>query len=376
MEYNWDKNKLKLLKKEYLNLKNYTEGLLKEDLENIEYNLLQLDEMMYIITGSDSPISFENYIEYVDETNFLPKNTLINFQNIPAFIQNWLLNSMEVLEQFKESCKGIVIPKIHLTTQEIVCLSHDFFQWIPNKNYVKFIDKYLNKDERLLRIQNIVKSNPYVGSTFVFYYPYYIPYFLIEKDNTINDFCTLNHELAHGIYMASDTAVSRYNNHKFLFELEGYWFDFLSRIFLKEKKIVSSKTLEIIEYYEFIIFLDIVISFYIQSISVFLYQNKKAIHLENIVAPFQMKIDEDSLSLYLQEETSDLVTYALSFLVNSDLEKIADSDLEFAFLNFEQIRHNKSNNIEQNLYNHGITFMNDGYQNLQEKIRKLNLIKE
>lgn len=122
-------------------------------------------------------------------------------------------------------------------------------------------------------------------------------------------------------------------------------------------------------------------SFYLLSVAVSLYHSQKEIKIEKVNQKLienliSLQLDEDTLCEYLLDEPQDLITYTLSFLTSLDLEKLYTQDRDFAFHEFEEIRYNKTNDLERNLTNHGITFMQDGYQNLQEKIRKLSLIKD
>ena len=87
-------------------------------------------------------------------------------------------------------------------------------------------------------------------------------------------------------------------------------------------------------------------------------------------------IDKDLLKFYLKQDSNYLVTYIISFLISLDLENMAADDLEKAFYRFERIRYNKTNNIKHNLKSNGISFMSDGYKNLDNKIASLKLIKK
>lgn len=382
MEYNWDKDKIEKLKKEYINLKRHTSGLQKKDKMSIKNKLNLIKEMENILyLPKEKYFSFTFPTKYIDKTKYLPKYTWNNYQEVPKFIRKWVLNSIHAFDKYEDLADKQALPKFQLSDKELVELSHDFFNWLPNKNYTQIANKYMDKDEKLLRIQNDT-YNPYVGNTYPFSYPVYTPYFLIERQNNLNDFCTLNHEVAHGIFFASDTSISLFNNHQYLLELEGCFFDFLSLEFLKEKQIVSQEIIDKLYYNEFLEMLDSnIIAFYFQYLSIVIYQKQKKIHIKDInqkllelQLPFT--INESLLLSYLREDSKRVTRYAISFLTSLDLEKIYVQDRELAFSEFESIRYNKTNDLEKNLADHGITFMHDGYQNLQEKIQKLILTKD
>ena len=56
-----------------------------------------------------------------------------------------------------------------------------------------------------------------------------------------------------------------------------------------------------------------------------------------------------------------------------DLENIFDKDPEYAFFLFEKIRINKTVPFFDNLRKNEITFFEDDYKNLKEKINKISL---
>lgn len=382
MEYNWDKKKIETLKKEYIILKRHTNGLTKEDKIAINNKLKFIKEMLDILCPSKEKIfSFSLPTKYMDKTKYLPKYTWKDYQEIPEYICNWIVNSIQALQNYEDLVDKQNLSNFLLSDKELVELSHDFFRWLPNKNYVQKAEKYMDKKENLLRIQN-ASFNSNFGTTYPFSYPLYIPYFLINRENTINDFCTLNHEIAHGIFYASDNGISLASNHQYLLELEGNFFDFLSLEFLKEKEIVSKEVTHKLDFNEFLEMLDSsVVDFYFQYLGISLYSKHKRISMTDISQnllnqqiPFY--INETLLLFYLQEDSKELARCAISFLTSLDLEKLYTQDRDFAFHEFEAIRYNKTNDLEKNLTNHGITFMQDGYQNLQEKIRKLSLIKD
>ncbi len=382
MEYNWDKEKLKVLKQEYIDLKRHTSGLTKNDKSSIQEKLnmiIEIENMLCLPT--EYYLSLPTFPKYVDKTKYLPKSTFNTYQKVPIFIRKWILNTMHVLHSYESLPPLQYIPNFKLSDKELVGLSHDFFSWLPPKHYTQIADKYMDKKENLLRIQKKTYNTNY-GKTYPFTYPIYVPYFLIFRQDTINDFLTLNHEIAHGIFYASDTNVSTSNNHQFLLELEGYFFNFLSIEFLKEKKIVPLEITKKLYCNEFINILDTnFIAFYAQYLSLLLYKEEKKIEIEGITKKLleqqlTFEISESLLSSYLSEKSTELAKYALSALTSLDLEKMYTQDRELAFTNFEKIRYNKTNDIEKNLRDHGITFMDDKYQNLQEKMQQLSLTKK
>jgi len=86
----------------------------------------------------------------------------------------------------------------------------------------------------------------------------------------------------------------------------------------------------------------------------------------------KMYLDESILMESLQGNPQEEAKYTLSYLTSLDLEKIYESDPEYAFYLMKKIRNNKTENIFGNLKENGITFMSDGYQNLKRKVKSFN----
>ena len=117
--------------------------------------------------------------------------------------------------------------------------------------------------------------------------------------------------------------------------------------------------------------------FYLTDSAVTLYDKRGKIMIE----PIQKRIMQDELTMYLdesvlmnslQENPQDDARYAFSYLTSLDLEKIYEYDKEYAFYLLKRIRKNKTENIFANLKENGITFMNDGYENLKTKVKSFD----
>ena len=303
-----------------------------------------------------------------------------DYKSVPSIIRSWILNSTHTLRDVTRNYEEIEIPKSKFTDDEMICLSYDFFDWLPNPNYKKIALKMTDRNLHLLRIQSEGITN-YYGITYPFLYPYYIPYVLVDKKNTVDDFSTLNHEIAHCIFYHPNKTNFLVPDLAYLYELEGYFFDFLSFQFLYEKKIISEQILKNLEYVSLLNVLDDIVSFYLQYLALTLYRKEKKIRLEDVVQKtmehqFSFEIDPYSFSEVLETPTLLLVRDVLSFLVSVDLEKQYREDKDLAFYQFEKIRINRGQSIEDILRENGITFMEDKYQNVRDKLQRLDLVKK
>lgn len=377
MEYNWSIEKIRNHKRQLRYLLRYSKGLSSDKKEELKQDIKRLIEMKKSI-GLDL-ICYPRIknIRYVDSNRFLPTYTLQEYMLLPSNLKKATLNSIACFRNFEDCYENIELPKINLTDQELVDMSYDFYCWLPKKSYQKYFCTFTNPKNHLLRFVSGSIHDSY-GLTQFFYYPSYQPYFSICRENTIGDFTTLNHEIAHGIFCKHGTYNLLNNQHYYLMELEGSFFDFLSGMYLKGK--VDDSIIKEIDYYRFITEYNDICEFYLIDYAVYLTLRNKNIDIISMERKIlrdglDINIDETNLHSALCESSREYAKYFLSYLTSLDLESIYEKDPEYAFYLFEKIRRNKTDDIFSNLRENGITFMDDGYQNLQKKIKTFGEIK-
>ncbi len=359
--YNWNYNQLKVLKKEYLKLLFIDRTLSHDDKEGISVQINSINEMLNLLNSNYKTLfSFSKYRSIVDE-----------YSSIPKQIRRLILNTIPTISGFK-NFGGILLPKIKLSNSDLVSMCHDFFKWLPDKRYVTLFEKYTNPKNHLLKFYS--SDLPAKTSlTYPLYYPTYVPYFYINREHTIQDFCSLNHEIAHGIYYRQEKSFSPARIHSYLLELEGYFFDFLSIEYLKEKKIVSATHIKELEFEEFINGLYLFLSFYVTYFAIQLYVKKKDTSIESMwksVLKHDLShlIKENYFDTFSEIDPVTLANYCFSYLISLDIENLYRADPEYAFSVFETIR---NSNYSNPLENEHITFMEDNYQNLKKTIKKV-----
>ncbi len=379
MEYAWNYKKLEKLKKETYDLLRKTQGLTKEEKETIKIIIQYIKDLEEVIKPKRKIVLPER-IKYLDKQKLLSQITYEEYDSIPYFIKEIILKATYCLKDLQDTYQGIELPKVNISPKGLVELCHDFYEWLPNKNYIKEVDHYLNPKNNL--IQFIPKtSDPLMGETTFFYYPTYQPYFLIERENTINDLITLNHEIAHGIFKKLDTTKDTNGNHFYLMELEGSFFDFLTIEYLKE--ILPMDQIKQLEYQNFITSFESFSEFFMTDSAIKLLEKKKEIS----IIPIQKRIlkldlpfylDESILIASLEENPANLAKYLFSYLTSLDLQEIYQNDPEQALKKLETIRNNKTNNIYQNLESNQINFIGEkeNYKPLQKTIQKINHLGE
>lgn len=182
--------------------------------------------------------------------------------------------------------------------------------------------------------------------------------------------------MGHAIMLKNDDINSLISNHYYLMELEGFFFEYLARKYLKEN--FDDESIDLLEFIDFENIYNDFLDFFILDTGVSLVDHRKAIDIQYIQEkilkeelPFE--IDENILINSLQTDPVISIKYLFSFLTSLDLELEADSDIEKAIYRLEKIRNNKGN-VFQNLTDNHISFMgkDENYAPLQKKIERIN----
>lgn len=372
MEYRWSLDILNKLKKEQIYCLRNTSGLLNSDKKILKDNINLIKELENIVSPKTSFINNSPHTKYLDKEKIIPKDTYTAYLSIPKEIRSWILNKMTLFQDLDFSDKETDLPKIKYNHKELIDLVNEFFSWIPNKSYTQIIKRYTNPNEHLLHIRKNSLSEEYNGHTFYLHYPTYIPLILINQTSTILDFLIIVHELAHSICYAFDNETTLSNNHYYLSELEGYFYEYMAIIFLEEKNIVSSKILEQLILSNKYDMIDNFSNFYNTFWALKIYSQHKKLNIENyykIALEYRLEsiLDFDFLPHILESNCVETTKYIISYLTYLDL--INSNDLEESFRDFESIRFNKTNNIKENLIRNGITFF-DKNDNLKRVLKK------
>lgn len=377
MEYNWSIEKIRKQKQETLYALQHKEGLTKNDKDILKNNISILTEMEKSLLPNKMHFSLPKRVKYMDFNRILPQDTYNNYHDIPYYVTETLLNATYCFKDLDDTYDSIELPYLDITNQELVEMSHEFYQWLPDKSFVKEFEKYTDPKKHLLRFVDKNQDDVIFGITRVFYYPKYIPYILIKKENDIYDFLTLNHEGSHVIMYQNDSYQSEISNHYFLTEVEGHFFDFLSIQYLK--KYYPEDIIKQLEYDRFTTIFECLSSIFLTDSAIRLFDKNERISLK----PIKRRIKELDIPFYvdniilkenLLEDIRSNICYCLSFLISLDLEEIYEYDPEYAFYIFKKIRNNKTNNIYQNLKDNGISFVGEeeNYVPFQKIIKKIN----
>lgn len=370
MEYCWDIEKIRKHRKDIKNILRKDSTLTKEQKEDLKDEIRGLIELELSLFPNKKKFSLPKREKYIDKNHLLPLSTYDDYFDIPEDIKTVVIDAVNCFQNFHDTYDRFELPHLELSNQELVDMSDDFYQWLPNKNYLQLYREYTNPYNHQLHFFPYCNSVAR-GDTIMFFHPLYTPYFSIYKNNTIDDFITLNHEIAHGIFSINDDFYADQPSY-YLRELEGEFFNFLSCSYLKGK--ISNQIIERIEYLYFITQFNDFMTIYLTHLAIHLAQNKGKISFDSIQEKIiQNKLifsfDKSILAKSLLEDPTTTANYSLSYLTSLDLEPIFEQDPEYAFYLFERIRRSKTNDIFQELRENKITFMDDGYQNLKKKMK-------
>ncbi len=375
MNYNWSLEKLKIHKKYIQNCIRITEGLTKEEIHYLKKSIRQLKELENILVKNDYANRLHR-IRYMDNDRLLPINTYQDYQSVPYYVNNAILKATRLLSDLNDSYDSIEIPALPVSNRELVEMSKKFYETLPDPTFFKEFQKYTDSKKHLLQFKKIDEENGCGGQIYFFFYPKYIPYFLIYREQNLNDFLSLNHEISHAIMYQHDTYMVDKNSHYFLTELEGHFFDFLSIQYLKQyypKDVINQ-----LEYDRITTVLEDFAIIFIDDTAIKLFKNNKKITLHAIKNRIEkwdipFSLNHTLLKENLWEDVRFHSCHAFSFLTSLELETIYEKDPEYAFYLFQKVRNSKINNISQNLSENGIEFLKEGNdQSFQKKIHWIN----
>lgn len=376
MEYRWSVSEFDKHIEEYKKLRRHISIFNSSEKNECDYRIYQLEDMKnYLLGKKELAFPSTNFIFYKDKNKFLPTKIYKSYLDIPEYITKTLLSATLEFRNLKPYEDENILPIIGLTDDEIIKMGYDFFKWLPRKEYLNLFEEYILKRKNLLQF-SYAGDYSLSGETIPFRYPIYTPYIHILKNNTINDFISLIHEMGHAIMLENDDHNSLISNHYYLMELEGFFFEYLARRYLKEK--FDDESIDLLEFVDFENIYNDFLDFFILDTGVSLVDHRKTIDIsyvqEKILKeelPFD--INENMLINSLHTDPVLSIKYLFSFLTSLDLELEADSDIEKAIYRFEKIRNNK-NNVFQNLTDNHISFMgkDENYVPFQKKIERIN----
>ena len=200
----------------------------------------------------------------------------------------------------------------------------------------------------------------------------------MTQDKTIEDISILCHEIGHAIFY--NPSISCLNRSYYLGEIEGYYFEYLTRKYL-EKVGYDKSIINELEYRRFITIFDGYIAFYIMNMLINKYKYNKKINIEKMMQYIINKVNsnfsinnvnEAYINYSLNQNNLGFAKYIMSYLTYLDIEAMDKKDPELAFYTLKEVCKIEGDYIYKKLRNNHITFMDDGCKNLEKKIKNIN----
>jgi len=371
MKYNWDIEYLEKLERKIKKLK-YQH---KEKTEELNECLKVLNQLKQYCLEKPIDFPINQKIKYMDKSKFLPRSTYQEYLAIPKDIRKIAYDAIMLCANFENVYNEVSLPKFSCSNEQLIELSLKFSQWLPDKRYEKSFHKILNSKYHLVKFTEVESEESKLqGGIITIDYPRYHPFLWVERNRTIEDFLTQNHEVAHAIFYQTENFQSLRGEAHYLMEVEGSFFEYLSIEYLKGK--VKKEILSNLEYLRLKRNYDNVICFYLNLLAVSEVRKEGQISIENIEKRIledglSFSVNESLLILSLKESPDSIIKYLISFLTSLELEKIANTDLEYALYLLEKIRCNKQESIIRTLKQNNIYFIEDGCQTIKEKIKEI-----
>lgn len=377
MEYSSSIEKIKKQKHEIKRILMLEKALTPIQKEELKLTIASLKQIEAILSDKYFTFSLSKRIQYIDMDRLIPLSSYQDYKNIPVDIRRVIIGAINCFKDFNLDMENIISSKLNVSNQDLIDLSYQFYQWLPDSKYLSLYSEYIESKKSNLYFLDYSNTETVIrGLTFPIYFPNYEPHIFIFRDYSIEDLYSLCHEGAHAIFLKEDRPLM--NHHFFLQELEGCFFNYLSSQYLKNKcdgRVILSQ-----DYGYLAGQFDNIIAIYIFNLALKILHNEGQISFSKIKEEILKRnlpiiTEKNILRETLLEKTKVKAMYILSYLTTLDLEPIFEQDPEYAFYLFEKIRRNKTDDIFSNLRENGITFMDDGYQNLQKKIKTFGEIK-
>ncbi|MBQ7136383.1 MAG: hypothetical protein IJO43_00200 [Bacilli bacterium] len=284
-------------------------------------------------------------------------------------------NAIYVTSAYEFKFDRTVHPKMDLSDDDLVLLTRSLFEQIPNRYFLDKFDELTNKDNHLLHIRsNRTLPTNYYGLTFTDPIEHK-PYGLISRYHSIQDVISLGHEAFHAIIRELELPFYINPYQGTYGEVEGYFANMLFASLLI-KMGYNKENILLFEKIDLITTIDIIRNCFILEQSFSTLNKKGQIDFESVSPILRSKginfsLTRDTLPELVRQENRDEINGALSYLVSLDLFDSYQNDPEQVLNNLLNLVtiHGKSPRSE--LPTIGVSFFEDGYQNLDKKCKQL-----
>lgn len=252
--------------------------------------------------------------------NFKERQLNRQFERIPQGVTKHILKEYEKIKNLPLLRYQELTPYFE-SEKELFAMCQDFF------NYFPFLKEKQEKIKTFEKRTSFIKQqdgSKYRGLTKRDLFGK--PYFKLYYNCSLEDLMVLNHEYAHGFY---EKRFYTYREQSFISELEGYFFEYLTFVFLKEKKILTLEDDTKIENNN---------AWNIKEMFT------KFIHGYNYINGIDHTLSNQYYLTVKKVNLKEEATYLYSYIIHSYLERMAKSDLEKSFYYFECLKREKDRN--------------------------------
>lgn len=275
---------------------------------------------------------------------------------------------------------GYRFSKEHITNDELVGLVIDFFIWLGDPEILDIVKYIMNPSNHLLNIQNYNPNNPIcqeIKGRCIKDYHQQTGFISLYRQDTINDFHILVHEIGHlsSIYLFSNNP--NYTLINSLSEIEGLFFQFLAFNYLALKLgcikeslcLYSNKAIDNIDTIWRIKIQDIIA----KTPSIFYSTRKINTQLKKIPTSIQVKTKD--IPDIIKYPIPNLIYNVNAYLIALKLANTAKSDNGLALEQYRKIFSSTEQTLSQIYENNNID-LNNLSSSLKQEIERCKTLKK
>ncbi len=370
-KYKWNlyelQNNLKLLKE-------INQQSDEKDHEFIQDLITNYEDMIRVSCNKEIDSS-HHFID--DQMNYSEFSTFIErqidfYQNNDFSIFNLLLQSFVPFKEKFFSHPDLNPIPICLTNEELMVIAMDFVKkMVPLPIQTQILSVLEQKN--IFQFSNFKKINGYSGLTLID--PIlFKKYILAVRSNQLLDIRIIPHEIFHYVFNDYDICSIETNNMYYTTEIEGNFADFLFSDYYYHNALENQNYFQLynLEFYHDLI--SRLVVYYTFCDALTLQKHFRINKFNKALTYYQLEPFQNTQEImnYLDDPLDIDMKYALGFLCGIDLYFIYQKDPELAFYLLKNIRLIKQDNDILSVFrkNH-LTFMDDGYANLKEYVKKI-----
>jgi len=298
------------------------------------------------------------------------KDRFYNLTNPEAI--NLLVNAYRTIKDYKKKLQPVTFSTFPLNERELLDITTSLFKEIGHNDlYNKFLH-IVNPSNGLLHIdyyKKLIETD--LGSTYIDDVNH-ISYGLVARRNSVQDVITLAHEAFHMITRQNEVNFDGYKN--IYMEVEGYFANFLFRDLINRRSI-NTQDLQAFDMFDLTSTLfsieDVIITKYIM-------ENHKNGKVDFKGLEHSLKengiydnINYTNYQGFITTGFEKTLYHGISYLVALDLYEFYKKEPELAINTVLDISKLTGKNPMEELEKINVTFFEDGYQNLNNKCKKL-----